>query len=87
MIFAAIEDPRVAKPANYIVYCAQGVIRTCLTPAEAGALIKGLSHRNAQRSSELMAMRAIPLPAHLATKAKLRLKNKEAEYNSGPARG
>lgn len=87
MIFAAIEDPNAPKPNNYIVYCADGVVETRLSARDAGSLVRRLNELNETKQREHLSRRPSPMPAHLAVKAKLRLKNKEAELGQGPGRG
>lgn len=87
MIFAAIEDPNTPKPNNYIVYCADGVVETRLSAREAGALVRRLNDLTEAKQRETLSCRPAPMPAHLIAKAKLRLKNKEAELGSGYGRG
>ena len=83
MIFAAIEDPKTPKPNNYIVYCSEGVVVTGLSPKEAGAMVKRLNNLNEAKQREALSCRPTPMPAHLVTAARLRLRNKEAQLSSG----
>lgn len=87
MIFAAIEDPNAPKPNNYIVYCADGVVETRLSARDAGSLVNRLNNLTEAKQREALSCRPAVIPAHLAVKAKLRLKNKEAQFNSDLGRG
>lgn len=87
MIFAAIEDPNTPAPNNYIVYCNDGVVETRLSARDAGALVRRLNNLTEAKQREALSCRPTPMPTHLAVKARLRLKNKEAELGSGLGRG
>lgn len=87
MIFTYIEDPKTPAPNNYIVYCGDGVVESGLSARDAGALVRRLNNLTEAKQREALSRQPGPVPAHLAVKAKLRLKNKEAALDAGPNNG
>lgn len=87
MIFVTIEDPNTPAPNNYIVYCDDGVVKTRLSAHDAGALVRRLNNLTEDKQQEALSCRPAPIPAHLAAKAKLRLRNKKAQLSSDYGNG
>lgn len=87
MIFVTIEDPNTPAPNNYIVYCDDGVVQTRLSAHDAGALVRQLNNLTEAKQRETLSWRQTPMPAHLAAKAKLRLRNKKAQLSSDYGNG
>lgn len=70
MKFTYIVDPKVNPPANWLVICSAGVVKSGLTKEAAQALAHDLT---ASRNSELFVRAAVPFPTHLVRKAEERL--------------